>query len=206
MSLTTQRLGQIRLELEEQLRRLEEQQAALQKIIISLKTPAHRKSNGTVEKLARAVARGDSESVKKQLQLGADPNQRDKAGDTPLLRAAYRKAGFRIAALLLKAGADPNLGDQYGNTPLMVCADDENLDLVRELVSHGANVNAKNKDGDTPLTNAACWGGRKVVSFLLKHGADPRLPDGAGIFAADLARQQGHGDIADLLSRKSRRS
>src|SRR2546423_1284169 len=87
------------------------------------------------EKLLRAVAKGDLGSVKKQLRNGADANPRNRSGETPLLRAAYRKDGFLLAAQLLDAGADPNLADNDGNTPLIVSASDEKLNLVRRLVS-----------------------------------------------------------------------
>ncbi len=151
--------------------------------------------------LMRAVGAGDLSDVRKQIERGIDPNQRNKDRETPLLRAVYRTDSYDLVKTLLAAGADPNLTDSDGNTPLMVGAHDENLDVVRELVNHKANVNARNREGDTPLTNAACWGSASVVDLLLHHGADPALPDGAGVSAANLARQHGHTDIAKRLSR-----
>ncbi len=54
------------------------------------------------------------------LELGADPNRRDRFhhGGTALHLAAQRGNATRLAGLLLDAGADPTLRDDRGDTPL----------------------------------------------------------------------------------------
>jgi len=89
--------------------------------------------------------------------------------------------------------------DGTGSTPLIACARDDCLDNVTELLRSGANINATNSEGDTPLTNAACWGSARVVECLLKYGADPKLSDSLGVSPEEIARQQGHREIATTI-------
>lgn len=51
------------------------------------------------------------------------------------------------------------------------------------------------------LRGAARLGHRDVVDLLLRAGADPGLRDPRGRSAAELAREAGHADLADLLER-----
>ncbi len=119
-----------------------------------------------------------------------------------MLLAAYKPRNLPVVRELLRRGADPNLSDNEGNTALLVSVRDDELDVVRELVRRRANVNARSQAGDTPLTNAAAWGSYAVSKYLLKSGADPNLADGEEISAAELARQQGHAKIAQMIERQ----
>ena len=57
----------------------------------------------------------DTAAVAKALGEGANPNARDKDGQTALIRAATRGNADKVAALL-QAGADANLVDKHGYT------------------------------------------------------------------------------------------
>ncbi|KAH9680242.1 Potassium channel SKOR [Citrus sinensis] len=67
--------------------------------------------------LCTAVARGDSDFLKRVLSNGVDPNSRDYDHRTPLHIAASEGL-YLMAKLLLEAGASVFTKDRWGNTPL----------------------------------------------------------------------------------------
>lgn len=62
-----------------------------------------------------AAERGDLEEVRKLLASGADIDELDETGYTPLMRAALRDRE-RIAKFLLERGADPSRRDRRGRS------------------------------------------------------------------------------------------
>jgi hypothetical protein len=123
----------------------------------------------------------DAERIKKLLEEGADPNIRDRGGNTPLHFAAS-KGCAEVARLLLRHGADPNAQDKNGETPLHVAAYGGHVDVARLLLEHGADPSIRNRDGKTPLDLARESGHREVVSLIeewLRRGGMP--PHGAPV-------------------------
>jgi ankyrin repeat protein len=66
----------------------------------------------------------------------------------------------------------------------------------RRLGLEPPDYNAPAPDGTRPLHEAARLGQASTVRVMLRGGADPRLPDGAGRQAADLASDQ---DLRDYI-------
>jgi len=125
------------------------------------------------------------------LELGADPNVRDRNGRTCLTLAILTHQ-YDTVRLLLEKGAKVDGkdydGDQEEETPLFLAAGygrnpfcagrNHILDIVRELLRHGAErtVNKRcTKWLETPLHRACRWGLPEVVSLLLTRGADPNI-------------------------------
>ena len=90
---------------------------------------------------------GTHETTKMLLDLGADPNKKDKQGQTPLFLVCRntRKPGDpgereypNIVKLLLQKGADPNAKDTFGRTPLSNAQSDVLTTTVRILLDGGA--------------------------------------------------------------------
>jgi len=118
-----------------------------------------------------------SEKVKfdlaaKALSDGANPDVRNPASWTPLIRAAssrYMKPD--LPRLLLKSGADPDLAEKkFGYTPLMYAAYMKNCLLVKDLLEHEAKLDLKNKAGLTALCiarNAGCDENTTALSLAL---------------------------------------
>ncbi len=186
----------IRLRAERQ--QVERGLAALNDEIELLARQAHRTATRS---LRRAALRGDGRAVRTLLTDHADidVNARNRSGATALFLAVHKDGNSEVVRLLLVAGADPNRADFERTMPLITAVRPGQLDVVRLLVEAGATLDVSNRDGDTPLTNAAAWGSGEIVQYLLDHGADPTLVDGVGLTAAQLARQQEHGVIADAL-------
>jgi ankyrin repeat protein/DNA-directed RNA polymerase subunit RPC12/RpoP len=101
------------------------------------------------------------------LAAGADPNNRDGSGYTPLMQFAILNAVPQAQAVL-KAGADPNASDNEGNTLLMFAALGGGLEITRLLLDAGADPNVKNESGNTALSTALANDHPSVAKLLRK--------------------------------------
>ena len=150
-------------------------------------------------KLHAAVADGDVNSAAHALDCGANINQMDEYGCTPLLAAIFLEGELplrlldivdirlELVTLLLDRGADVNAPDPEGETPLHNLSRCNPYDLpylasvLELLLDRGAAIDAQVVDGNrfingyTPL-RMACLGDRDrrvaTVQLLLDRGAD----------------------------------
>jgi hypothetical protein len=105
------------------------------------------------------------------LKTGANPNQIDAFGYTPLTVAALDKHPVCIKALL-DAGADVNIPSAGGWTPLIGAAmSGASGDVMAILLNKGADINAQNQWGCTALYYAAGFGALGSVNYLIDKGA-----------------------------------
>ena len=121
--------------------------------------------------LNEAVRIHDVVLVKALIDSGADVNEGDELGETPLHDAVVRDYGD-ISILLIEKGADVNAPDVRGLTPMHAAAWGGYGDMVDLLISKGADINARDKDGVTPLHAAARAGRPETVALLIAKGAD----------------------------------
>jgi ankyrin repeat protein len=149
-----------------------------------------------------AVGGGQPDVVDVLLNNGANPNQPNSGGDTPLLRIIGRdqtEPSIRILKTLLKAGADPNLKSSSGFwTPLIFAADLGQSQMVSILLSSGADFRATNSDGLTALHYAE---NAEVARLLIAAGADRTARSGSET-PAESAIRLGHlGALAVITNR-----
>jgi hypothetical protein len=153
-----------------------------------------------VQQLSTAVTNGDTNTVRFLLDIGTNPNIKDRFEWTPLMRAS--KDGYtEIVDLLLNNGADPNIQNSGGLTALMHAisraSDHGKTEIVKLLLDNGADPNIKEythteatfSDGQTALMEAAKRGKIEIVKILLEYGADPNIRRDDGMTALDLAKQ-----------------
>jgi len=87
------------------------------------------------EVLIRASETGRKGIVEKLLKLGANPNLKDKNGDTALIWAT-RNGHTDIVEMLLNAGADPNIMNKWGRTAITEASRRGLTDIVKMLSAY----------------------------------------------------------------------
>ena len=104
---------------------------------------------------------------------------------------------------LLAAGADVHAAANNAMKvqPLHAAVAGRSVEAVAAILEKGADVNARQQVGYTPLMGAAASGREDLVNLLLERGADPALVSEDGKNAATIAREHGHGALAERLSR-----
>lgn len=169
-----------------------------------------------------AAALGEEGCCRVLLDFGFPVDERDAAGETPLVAAIHRQhprrldpigrgygsaeADDRAAAvcrLLLGAGADAQAVDGQGRAPLHHAAEATDERPTALLLAAGARFDAPDAEQRTALHIAAGTGNVGVVEVLLAAGADPLVPDGQGATPLDRALQVGDrfvGRAAALLA------
>ena len=131
---------------------------------------------------------------------GADPKQCCRL--SPLSAACIidhdKPMDSTILGKLLSAGADPNIQAEHGHTPLMQAAAYGYDKGVEILLNAAADVNIQNSYG-TALHCAAGWGHLAVSKMLLASGAQASLTNSYGCTPLDLALDNGHHKVCELL-------
>jgi len=150
--------------------------------------------------LMAASERGDLSRVRQLLRDGAQVNQHNSAGKTPLHYAAQCKNVLVVEALI-QAGADVNAKTKDNVTPLILSVDMAfgQPDIALALIRAGADVNAAEEDGDTALIVATTESSFEVFQTLLERGANPNARGLNGGTALHYAAMNAFLDRAKLL-------
>lgn len=122
---------------------------------------------------ARNVDAG-AEMVQYLIRKGADVNQEDASGNTPLFHAAIF-GNTRVADLLLRAGADiDHLNSEEKITALYAAIIQEKPETAQFLIQKGANVNLQTSDGFTPAYAAVGVRSKLPLAFIQLNNSETR--------------------------------
>mgnify|MGYP001006326205 CR=1 FL=1 len=120
------------------------------------------------------------------LDHGADPNARDRYGDTPL-HTAVSMDNHEAVKLLISRKASATAKNSRGDTPFHTAVRIENSKSLDLLIKARTGINDKNNDGDTPLKLSISAGRFENFSKLADAGADLDVKygtDGEPVLAA----------------------
>lgn len=121
--------------------------------------------------LIAAISQGSAEITALLLKRGANPDEADNAGWTPLHYATYFGSGVELIDLLLKAGAKIDAQNDRGITPLYFATATAHEIQVAYLIAHKADRNIASNNGITPLRLAQTKGFETIALLL-----DPAAP------------------------------
>ncbi|XP_049883859.1 ankyrin repeat domain-containing protein 50-like [Pectinophora gossypiella] len=118
----------------------------------------------------------DPEYLELLLTFGANPDSRDRAGLTPLMKAARQRKGMDAVLLLISFGADVNAMTDARNdyrTVMHYAVLSGNTDVVNLLVKQGARVNysCAELSKPSPLDLAILKGDVHMLHMLTAAGA-----------------------------------
>ena len=120
--------------------------------------------------LIKASANGDSWAVQKLIYEGANINEPDSSGYTPVMHAVL-SGNIETVKTLLNAGADVNARDkESGNTALLWALSYGYFDIAELLIGKGADTNVKSPEGETVLDLALSSTRGDILDGLIKAG------------------------------------
>jgi uncharacterized protein len=151
--------------------------------------------------LPEAAAAGDVRRIATLLAAGTDPDTAAPDGFRPVQLALFFDH-LHAAALLLRAGADVDAAASHpmGVAAIHAAAASPSGAGVALVVAAGAQLDATQSGGFTALHEAAHRGDATMAELLLGAGADPGRRTDDGRTPADVARADGHPDLADRLT------
>ncbi|MBX9588544.1 MAG: ankyrin repeat domain-containing protein [Hyphomonadaceae bacterium] len=138
---------------------------------VSAQTPPTAEEIAAYTDLHAAAVGGSTAEIERLVQNGADINQRDGFGRTPLMVAAYRR-DIAVARVLIELGANMNALEHQSYDVITIAAVQNDLEMLKLALASGGNARAITSPyGGTALIAAAHLGHAEVVEALIQARA-----------------------------------
>lgn len=147
--------------------------------------------------LYSAVIHKDIEIVRLLIASGADIDELEERGRTPLFYACGQGSSDMVNALL-SMNANINHLDWSGQSPLSVAAEYEYEALILQLLEAGANAEVTIKGEPLVVWGAKSWCSG-LVEWLINKGANLNTVDDNHRSLLSLAAENGDASIVELL-------
>ncbi|MBM9499904.1 ankyrin repeat domain-containing protein [Leptospira sp. 201903071] len=154
--------------------------------------------------LSWAVKNLDLEAIELLLEAGADPDESNSRGETPLL-TSLDLGNEDLIKTFLEAGADCGKKDFAGNTPLTKAVSTGNVEIVELVYANeepSPDPEERNGEGYTPLLLAVDLGHLSIVEYLLDQNADFLKKNSEGRTVLHLTALHNDFEILDLFLEK----
>ncbi|MGZ8541898.1 MAG: ankyrin repeat domain-containing protein [Chitinophagaceae bacterium] len=137
--------------------------------------------------------------LKLLLQKGADPNAKNKLGETAIM---WCSNDIEKTKLLLDYKAEVNTKTNEGNTAFLVaCVGNAQHEMIKLYLQNGADPLLKNNRNHTSLMRVAIYGDTSSARLLLSKGVDVNAKKGAAETALFYAIKSGNkGMVLWLLA------
>ncbi|KAF6808991.1 hypothetical protein CPLU01_15581 [Colletotrichum plurivorum] len=113
---------------------------------------------------------------------------------------AAEAGDVRAIEQLIEKGVKPDVKNIRSVTPLWIAASSGRDDVVKLLAERrDVDVNSRSVEGRSPIFWPASRGDEPMVVTLMEAGADPTIRDCNGNTAINMARQNCHEEIAEML-------
>ncbi len=163
--------------------------------------------------LLKAINASDLDIIQTAIDCGANVNQADSNGCTPIMYTVEPTCGKnesrtyrsllsktpQILDLLTSNGAFVDTVDSRKETALIKAAKMGVTDVYETFIGLEANFDSQDEVGNTALMYAVESGDKRVVEQVLEGNPDRKIKNNAGNTALDLAKILQRSEIVDLV-------
>jgi len=152
-----------------------------------------------MSEFVKAAYEGKLDEVEKLFSINNNViHEKDREGDTAILKASRNCNSYNVMTFLIKSGANVNDKDQIGQTPLISATQHGCKKLVELLIGADANIHERNEFGQSAIITAAQENQLEIAKFLIESGANVNIPDAEGETPYTYALQIHRGKRSEL--------
>lgn len=115
-----------------------------------------------------AARRGHKDMVLRMLDAGANIDEKDKNGTTPLMHALDR-GHIKLALSLIEFGADLHVCTKNGISTAYMAAKSGSLEILKIIIESGEDINVNTNNGYGLMHAAAMNGHNEILSYLYNN-------------------------------------